>query len=242
MKTYKFFIALLCLLAAFAFVATIHASAMTLRVATLDAEEGGTVQVPLNINGATNLGALQFNVRYDPQVLQIDTVTRGALVANGLVDSNASESGKLRVGVVTTDAMNGDGVIANANFKVIGRAGTSSVLTIENARAWETPSHLEILVNVQGGRVSVIAASPPWLIIGAVLGLALTLFLILIFMLTRRRKPAPAYAPARFAPAPFVPPANLPESRATANWKCARCGTMNSMTNHFCGNCGAGRG
>ena len=241
MKTYKFFIALVCLLAAFAFVATIHASAMTLRVATLDGEEGGTVQVPLQVSGATNLGALQFDVRYDPQVLQIANVTRGALAGNGLVDSNASESGKLRIGVVTTDALNGDGVIANANFKIIGRAGTNSALTIENARAWETPSHLEILVNVEAGRVNVIAASPPWLIIGAVIALLLLALFILIFALTRRRKPAPAYAPATFATAPFVPPANLPERRAAANWKCTRCGTVNSVTNHFCGNCGAAR-
>jgi hypothetical protein len=236
MKAHKFWCTLVCLVIGLTFSASADASALTLRVATLDGNEGGPIQVPLQVNGATNVGALQFDLLYDPQVLQVDTVTGGPLAGNALVDSNSTEKGRLRIGLATTDGLKGDGVFVQANFKIIGHAGSSSSLTIENARAWETPSHLDILVTSEAGRVNVIAASPSWWLIGGVLALVVLLSLLLVVVLSRRRTPAPTVVPTR-----VPPPIDLPERRVVSAWTCSRCGTLNPASSRFCGNCGTAR-
>lgn len=239
MKKFLFLLAFLGV--AFLFAATAHAVALTLQVATVEGEKDSTVSVPVTATGTSNVGALQFDLLYDPQVLRADTVTRGAPEGNELVDFNASVPGHLRIGMVTTEGIKGDGTVARVNFHLTGDAGTSSLLTIENARAWDTPSHLEVLVNAQAGKVSVIAASPPWLVIGGVLGLVALAFLLLLFALTRRKKPVPAYAPATYPPTRYAPPANLPEVKTPADWSCPRCGTVSPAASRFCSMCGTAR-
>jgi hypothetical protein len=222
-------------------VVTVNAATMTLRVASVEGERDSVVSVPISATGVVNVGALQFDLVYDPQVLRADTVTRGTPGGNALVDFNASVPGRLRIGMVTTEGIGSDGTIANASFQLTGDAGASTSLTIENARAWDTPAHLEVLVSAEAGRVSVVAASPPWLVIGAVIGLVALAFLVLLFALTRRKKPAPAYAPASVAPPRYAPPANLPEVKTPSGWSCPRCGTANNAASRFCGMCGAAR-
>lgn len=190
---------------------TAGAAALTLVVGSVQGEANRSVQVPIQIKGAPNVGALQFDLVYDARVLQVDKVARGALVANALLDSNTSTPGRVRIGVVTTEGLKGDGILANVGFQVRGSAGASSALTIENARAWDVPDHFEILVNVEAGRVEVAAASPPWLLIAALV-VAVVIVLFLLLLVRRRRKsartPMPAPPPVQYSPempAPSLP-------------------------------------
>lgn len=241
MKKATIFLPLAFVCASLVWAMTASAAALTVRVATREGEGGSTVQLPIEVAGAAKVGALQFDLVYDPQVVQADTVTRGALGGNALLDFNSSVPGRLRVGIVTTDGLQGDGVLANVNFKITGRAGANSALTVENARAWETPSHLEVLVNSEAGRVSVTAGSPGWMVLGGGAAFAVLLLLLLLFALSRRRKPTPVSAPATYPAQPPARPTTLPESQAKAGWVCPRCRTVNSPTTRFCGMCGAAR-
>lgn len=221
--------------------ATVDAATLTLQIAAMEGAQDSTVLVPIYATGVSNVGALQFDLLYDPQVLRVDTVTNGTPEGNGMVDSNSAMPGRLRIGMVTTEGIKSDGAVANVNFRIIGEPGTSSTLNIQDALAWDTPAHLEVLVNTEAGRVTVTAASPPWLTLGALVALlALGLF-ILLFALSRRRKPAPAYVPASTPPTQTARPTGLPERNTQGTWVCPHCKTVNTMANRFCGNCGVAR-
>lgn len=158
------------------------AASVTFGVATVQANTGSTVEVPIHATGASNLGAIHLELDYDPQVLTPENVTRGKLTGskNALIDFNTAKPGRLVIGLISLDAINGDGDIALVHFKVIGQAGTSSTLTLENSKAWETATHAEVLVKTEAGKVSV-GGGFPYLVI-ALLCIALLIFLVIFMM------------------------------------------------------------
>ena len=202
------------------------AASVTFRAGTVQATAGGSIDVPIEAVAAPSLGALHLELAYDPKVLTPDTVTRGPLAgSNALVDFNPANAGRLLIGVVSLDAIKGDGVVATVRFKVIGDAGTTSALTLDNSKAWESGTHAEVLVKTEAGKVTVGGGLPLWLF--AAVGVVLALLLLLIFiMLMRRRRPAlqsamvqpftsppPPAPPAYYAP-PAAPPTVAARQRA----------------------------
>lgn len=175
---------------ALAWASSALAASVTFRVATIQANTNSVVEVPIQAVGASNLGAIHLELDYDPQVLTPENVTRGALTgSNALVDFNTDKPGRLVIGLVTLDAINGDGAVAVVHFKVIGQAGTSSTLTLENSKAWESSTHAEVLVKTEAGKVSVNGGFPYLLI--ALLCLAMlflfVMFMMFIFFIRQRR-------------------------------------------------------
>lgn len=191
---------------------------MTLTAGSAEAPAGGTVQVPIQATAAPGVGALHLELTYDAKVLQAQTVEKGTLASgNALMDSNTSEPGRIKMGLVSLDALKGDGALANVTFKVIGDAGTRSALNIENAQAWESGTHAEILVKTEAGKVTIASASPSLLLYGGIGLLALLVLLLLIFLFARRRRPAPqaaAPAPVYNYPPPPGPPSGPPPGGA----------------------------
>lgn len=210
----------------------VEAASVTVSAGSAEAQPGGTVEIPIQLAGANGLGAVHLEMTYDPRVLTAESAAKGALAGNNaLLESNTKEAGRVVIGLVTLDGIKGDGVIATARFKVIGDAGTSSDLKLENNQAWERESHAEVLVNTEAGKVTIAAGLPSWLI-PALAVFALLLLLLFLFFVLRRRRPAPqpAYnAPAAYTPsantrpasAPVqnsaAPPMDLPERRASTN-------------------------
>ena len=181
------------------------AASVTFRVATVQANADSTVEVPIQVVGASSLGAIHLELDYDPQVVTPENVTRGALAgSNAIVDFNPDKPGRLVVGLVTLDAIHGDGDLAIVRFKVIGKSGTSSALTLENGKAWESGSLAEVLVKTEAGKISV--GGFPLMYLAILIACLALLFLAFIFILfiffMRRRRVA---QPAAFArPAPYV--------------------------------------
>jgi hypothetical protein len=190
------------------------AASVTFRAASVQAQAGGTVDVPIEAVAAPNLGAVHIELVYDPKVLTPDTVSRGALAgSNALIDFNSGNPGRLLIGLVTLDAIKGDGAVATVRFKVIGDSGTSSDLTLQNSKAWESSTHAEVLVKTEAGKVTVVAGLPDWLIPALIALVVLILLLIILFIFGRRRRPAPQ--PAYGQPAYYAPP-QAPSAHATA--------------------------
>lgn len=253
MKTPKLFRGLLALFLIALFVLTVavaSAAAMTISTGALEGQSGGTIQVPLQLTGAPEVGALHLELLYDPKVLSPEAVTKGALAGNNaLLESNLSRPGRVVFGLVTLDGIKGDGTLATVKFKVIGDAGAKSALHFENCAAWESGTHAEVLVNTQDGQVTVAAGFPSWLLFALIAFGILLILLVIIFVLMRRRQPAPvqpAYAQATYAPPyapppPAVPPGGLPERKSDAAWTCPRCNTQNRATSRFCKTCGNAR-
>jgi uncharacterized membrane protein len=190
------------------------AASVTFRAASVQGQAGGTVDVPIEAVAAPSLGAVHIELIYDPKVVTPDTVSRGALAGtNALLDFNSGNPGRLLIGLVTLDAIKGDGAVATVRFKVIGDAGTSSDLTLQNSKAWESSSHAEVLVKTEAGKVTVVGGLPGWLLPALAALLLVVLLLILFFVLARRRRPVPQPAhiqPGYYAPSPVTPPRASP--------------------------------
>ncbi len=181
-------IPVLLLLAAVIGTQVIQASSITLRVPIMEAKQGGTVDLPVQATGAPGVGALQMDLVYDGAVLKPDTVTKGLLLgSNALLQSNTDTTGRVMIALATLDGIKGDGDIVTVRFKVIGQAGQTSSLKLENALAWEGASHQDILIKTEAGQIKVTGGSsfPIWIII---IVIAVILLLVLIIFLSRRSK------------------------------------------------------
>ena len=200
---------------------------LTLRLPSVEARSGGTVDVPITVGGASGIGAIQLEVIYDPAVITADTVTRGPLAGNNaLVDFNPNNQGRLIVGLATLEDISGEGVIATARFKVIGNAGQSSTLALAKGEAWEGKTHQPVVIRTEAGNLRVVGGVPWWWWLIGVLIAVVVLGLLLWFLLRRRR---PEVAAAADASSP-------PQRRGAF---CSRCGSPNGEGAKFCAKCGA---
>lgn len=147
---------------------------------------GGDAEVPISIRGAQGLGALQFELTYDPAVLEAGEVVAGQDIAGVLLESNVVSPGRLRVAMAGNEPMAGDGELT-ATFAV--KAPGTSALALENARAWEQENGLDMLVDVESGQfvaaTSSAAGSPVVLL--AVVG-GIVLLVIIAVLLAGRGK------------------------------------------------------
>jgi hypothetical protein len=161
------------------------AASVTVRPESMEAAEDSIVDLPIKMVGAPGIGALQTEMVYDPAVLKPQTVKRGSLLANGLLEFNADKPGRVMIAMVTLDAMKGDGTVATVGFKVVGDKGQSSTLKLENSRAWEGSTHLDVVVSAETGQITVVGNSgfPWWIILIAVLVL---LVLVMVWLLKAR--------------------------------------------------------
>jgi hypothetical protein len=122
----------------------------------VSAATGTSVTLPLRLDELqwVDVNAFQFDLTYDPSVVSpadaAATIT--GTMSEGLnVVYNSKEPGLLRVTVYGAIPAIGDGVYLDLHFKVIGDAGTSTPLTIENFRLGDGAS----AVNVKSGVLTI---------------------------------------------------------------------------------------
>lgn len=96
-----------------------------------------TVEVPLTISDTTDRGiiAYQFNLRYDPTVLQLCPVPvaiAGTLSESMAFAVNPNTPGLVRVAVYGAYPLADEGVLLKVRFNAIGNSGSSTDLTWED--------------------------------------------------------------------------------------------------------------
>jgi hypothetical protein len=101
-----------------------------------DIERGKEVVVPIRIEGAVdkNISSYQFDLRYDPSVIEplADPVDVTKTSSRGLSFAvNPYEPGLLRVVMYGAFPIDDDGVLLNLRCTAVGGAGTASPLTFE---------------------------------------------------------------------------------------------------------------
>ena len=132
---------------------------MTVAVPAAKGAKGSDVSVPIRVVGAPGGGALHVELTFDSTVLEPKPTSAGQLAKNALVDSNPTK-GRLVMGLVSSDKIEGDGEILVAHFHVIGAKGQKTPLTLEKVQSWEgTLDRLDIRVTAQAGEFSVTAKS-----------------------------------------------------------------------------------
>lgn len=96
-----------------------------------------TVEVPIEVRGAVNVGGLQLELIYDPEVLNLQEVRTGTLGRNALLESNNETPGRLKLALVDASGINGDGAVITVIFLPTARGGGGS-LTLESVEASDT--------------------------------------------------------------------------------------------------------
>ena len=189
-----------------------RAATVTVTAPTAKGAKGAEVSIPISVTAAPGVGALHVELTYDTAVLEGLSVSGGKLASNALVDGNPTP-GRLIMGLVSSDKIDGDGDVFVAKFRVIGDKGATSTLGLDKVQAWEaTLDRLDIAVTAQPGTFTVTGPSSsfPWWIIAVAVA-----FLLLLFLVWKRRRrdeePVPVVAAAMPA-APPRPPAEPPST------------------------------
>ena len=165
---------------------------MRIDVGSITAAPGASVEAPVSISEAKDLGSLQFDLLYDPTLLEPfePPVKAGAALAGAMIEANAGEPGRLRVAMISGEPVNGAGEILLVAFTVPAGAAGSGELTPAAIRAWDHANNLDMLVESAGGTATIAPRQPLALWIG-IAAVAVVLFIVLV-ALARRKTPAAA--------------------------------------------------
>jgi len=143
---------------------TVRASSLTVVVGSVETRPGAVVVVPIRVQSAQHLGAVQFELSYDDAVLEFQALEAGSFPQECTTGSNVLSSGRLRVVLNTppAESINGDGDLLRVRFAVKDGARSESPLQLESVRAWDNvkPDAVpyEMLVTSQSG---IVAVAPP---------------------------------------------------------------------------------
>jgi len=116
--------------------------------------KGDTVKIPIQLDGASNVGAMDILLKYDKAILRARAIEAGELGKNALLESNISDNGEVRIVLADAQGINGKGSIAVITYEVIGEVGSTSKLNLERTLV----SNLElvdVIVTTKDGTFSV---------------------------------------------------------------------------------------
>ena len=101
-------------------------------VSDTQANTGDQIDIPINITNALKVGSMDIDFVYDPDVLSVVSVNKGTLTSNSMLQTNTATEGVIKIGIIDSSGINGNGSIAVINFKVIGKDGDTSKLDLSN--------------------------------------------------------------------------------------------------------------
>ena len=113
-------------------------------------EPSGDVIVPINLQGARNVGSFTIELAYDATVLEVTEVKSGDVAKNAMLEYNISSAGRVVMGIVDPGGITGNGSVANMGFTVIDTEGTSS-LTLESVETHDATTLVDIINQTSSG-------------------------------------------------------------------------------------------
>jgi hypothetical protein len=179
-----------------------RAATVTLNLPKVQGKSGETVEVPIGLKDAKGMSAFQAVMVYDPAVLELvseggnveKAFSKGkALPENALTHVAAGSAGRLAIVFVggadaakkTMFSVQEDGTLGTLKFRVIGKSGQKSALSLEKAEAFGL-NDMDMLVRSEAGEVGVVGGLPfEWWWIALGVGV-----LIVLWLLMRRKEPA----------------------------------------------------
>jgi len=116
-----------------------------------------TVQVPITVEGAKDVGSVDITLKYDPSVLKAVSVETADLGKNAIMESNLANPGQVNIALVDASGINGEGEIAIISFSVLGETGTSSPMSLLKASVYDL-SLVEQQTTISNGVLTVAEA------------------------------------------------------------------------------------
>ncbi|MFA5399847.1 MAG: cohesin domain-containing protein [Dehalococcoidia bacterium] len=118
------------------------------------ASTSGQLKVPINAVNAGNLGSLEFELVYDPAIVQAEGVTKGDLADNAMLDFSLSRTGRIWVALVDSNGLNGNGSLAVISFHRVGSGQTAATLKLENVIAHDAINLVDIITSTTAGSLT----------------------------------------------------------------------------------------
>ncbi|PKB64903.1 MAG: hypothetical protein BZY80_01560 [SAR202 cluster bacterium Io17-Chloro-G2] len=109
------------------------ASEMTLGAGVRVAPANGTVSVPIVVQNAEDVLGVTFSLAYDPEVVEVIGVTKGAVFSPATFRYHADDPGVIRFGFASNEPLAGGGSAAVVEFKAVGETGSSTQLTLSRS-------------------------------------------------------------------------------------------------------------
>jgi hypothetical protein len=116
-------------------------------------ESGRQVEVPIRLEGASNVGSISIELVYDPAMLEPTDVEAGEMAANAMIESNIGIPGRVIIGIIDSSGISGDGAIATVLFNPVGDGGMSS-LSLENVETHDATTLIDIVNQTSDGSVA----------------------------------------------------------------------------------------
>jgi len=140
---------------------TLPHTGMLLRVESKTIGEGESTTVPVWLHRAANLANINFELTYKPEVATASKVSKGKfLTSKTAFESNAGDAGIIRIGFAGKDDLTGTGPIAYIPFTAVGKAGTTTPLTL-NITTTSSAANREPIVSVVNGFIKIADANIP---------------------------------------------------------------------------------
>lgn len=134
------------------FVSMVSAEQTMITITDASGSYEETIEVPITISNAENVGSMDMALTYDPTILQVDSVSKGEL-NKGMISKNTETDGILSLGIADQNGINGDGEIAVVSFTVMNETG-SSPLILEDLYVYDVDG-LELDASAQSGTFTV---------------------------------------------------------------------------------------
>lgn len=179
MKKMLVLVGLLCI------VGLASAAGLTVSVSDTTGAPGDTAEVPINLEGASDVGSMDIVLKYDAEVLRAVAVEAGKLGKNAFIEANTAREGEVIIALADSSGINGDGTVATISFEVTGDVGSTSPLTLEEVSV-NNVELVEVITTTESGTFKVAEE-------GALVGDASTVIMviaaiIIVLFVIRRRK------------------------------------------------------
>jgi hypothetical protein len=160
---------------------------ITISAGSAQSGPGSDVVVPVSVQGAKDLGAIQLELVYDPAVLEPKQLDEGAALPPGVLDDNPAVAGRWKVGLASNKPFSGDGELFRFKFTV--RGGSKSAVSLESAHVWDNAiPPLEMLVKMEAGVVTVGSAASGFGLYASIGGAAVVLLVLVAIVMSRRKR------------------------------------------------------
>ena len=116
----------------------------TLTVEKATGRPDATATVNLLVSNASEIGAMDLALRYDPAMVRFAGFQAGTSAEDALIEANEAEPGLLLLALADSNGLSGDGTLAVLTFDVTGVDGDRTEIAVEAARAY----HYELLTDV----------------------------------------------------------------------------------------------
>lgn len=90
----------------------------------------GAVAFPIEVVDASSLGSLQFEITYDPKVLEFRSVNTGPLATQALLVSNLVAPGRLKVALADISGISGEGIVIVSQFLAMNQRGATDLFAV----------------------------------------------------------------------------------------------------------------